>query len=169
MTEQPEPRVTPCGNYLDALESLFARYGLQLVTVHDTAAIPGTFWGEPEAGLVGNRLYVRHDTPVHSAFHEACHYVCMDAQRRSMLDTDAGGSVAEENGVCYLQVLLADLLPGYDRHRMMQDMDAWGYSFRLGSARAWFEDDAVDASEWLTRHGLLDAEGRPTFRIRTEQ
>ena len=24
-------------------------------------------------------------------------------------------------------------------------MDAWGYTFRLGSARAWFENDADDA------------------------
>ena len=166
MTEQPEPRVTPCGNYLDALESLFARYGLQLVTVHDTAAIPGTFWGEPEAGLVGNRLYVRHDTPVHSAFHEACHYVCMDAQRRSMLDTDAGGGYEEEDGVCYLQILLSEHIAEMGRERMFSDMDAWGYSFRLGSSKAWFQQDAEDALVWLQHYGLVDNSGQPAWKLR---
>ncbi len=29
-------------------------------------------------------------------------------------------------------------------------MDAWGYSFRLGSTRAWFEGDAQDARAWLS-------------------
>jgi hypothetical protein len=37
----------------------------------------------------------------------------------------------------------------------MADMDAWGYSFRLGSTRAWFEGDAEDAREWLEQRGLL--------------
>ena len=66
----------------------------------------------------------------------------MDAGRRRGLDTDAGGDYDEENAVCYLQILLADELPGFGRARMMADMDAWGYSFRLGSAQAWFERDA---------------------------
>jgi hypothetical protein len=39
----------------------------------------------------------------------------------------------------------------------MQDMDAWGYTFRLGSARAWFEEDAEDARTWLQQRGLLPA------------
>jgi hypothetical protein len=34
-------------------------------------------------------------------------------------------------------------------------MDAWGYSFRLGSARAWFEQDAEDARAFLEARGLL--------------
>jgi hypothetical protein len=37
----------------------------------------------------------------------------------------------------------------------MTDMDAWGYSFRLGSARAWFERDADDARTFLRERGLL--------------
>ena len=37
----------------------------------------------------------------------------------------------------------------------MQDMDAWGYSFRLGSTRDWFESDAEDAREFLMNHGLM--------------
>jgi hypothetical protein len=98
--------------------------------------------------------------------HEACHYVCMAPGRRAALDTDAGGDYAEENGVCYLQVLLADELPEVGRARMFADMDAWGYSFRLGSARAWFEADAEDAREWLRRHHIIDAADRPTWSLR---
>ena len=130
--------------------------------------IPGSFWQPPEAGLVGNALYIRDDTPAHSALHEACHYACLDAGRRAGLDTDAGGDYDEENAVCYLQILLADELPGFGRARMMADMDAWGYSFRLGSARSWFEEDAADARSWLQRHGLIDATGRPTFALRMD-
>jgi hypothetical protein len=68
--------------------------------------------------------------------------------------------------VCYLQILLADELPAPGRDRMLLDMDAWGYTFRLGSARAWFELDAADASAWLRVHGLIDDAGRPTFALR---
>ena len=155
MAEQQQQPVASSGDYLEGLERLFARYGIRLDIVADEVPIPGSFWGDSEAGLVANRLYVRSDTPVHSAFHEACHYICMDAQRRAQLDTDAGGSVEEENGVCYLQILLADYLGDYDRNRMMQDMDAWGYSFRLGSSRAWFEQDAEDARQWLLQAGII--------------
>jgi hypothetical protein len=45
-------------------------------------------------------------------------------------------------------------------------MDEWGYTFRLGSARAWFEQDAAEAREWLLRLGLIAADARPTFRLR---
>ncbi|MDJ0861338.1 MAG: hypothetical protein QNJ82_03765, partial [Gammaproteobacteria bacterium] len=115
------------------LEALLARFGLALAAVHSGEPIPGSFWGEPEAGLVGTRLYVRGDTPVHSALHETCHFVCMDEARRTQLHTDAGGDYREEDSVCYLQVLLADAVPGLGRERLFSDMDAWGYSFRLGS------------------------------------
>ena len=128
--------------------------------------IPGSFWQPPEAGLNGGGLYVRDDTPVHSALHEACHYICMDQSRRENLDTDAGGDYAEENGVCYLQVLLADHLPGMGKNRMFSDMDAWGYSFRLGSSRTWFERDAEDARAWLQHYQLIDDDNAPTWRLR---
>jgi hypothetical protein len=36
----------------------------------------------------------------------------------------------------------------------MADMDAWGYTFRLGSTRAWFEGDAEDALAFLAARGL---------------
>ena len=137
-----------------ALEALLAPRGL---VVEQAAGddIAGSYWGETEAGLIGNRLILRPDTPVHSALHEACHYVCADAARRATLHTDAGGDDLEECAVCYLQCLLANALPGYSRERLWSDMDAWGYSFRLGSARAWFERDAQDARDWLAQRGLL--------------
>jgi hypothetical protein len=52
------------------------------------------------------------------------------------------------------------------RERLFADMDTWGYSFRLGSAKDWFEQDAEDARLWLLKHGLIDAEGHPTWRVR---
>jgi len=94
--------------------------------------------------------------------------VCMAPGIRAALDRDAGGDDAEECAVCYLQILLADELP-MGRDRMLADMDAWGYTFRLGSARDWFERDASDARAWLAREGLVDSAGRPSFRIRFEQ
>jgi hypothetical protein len=141
---------------LPALQAALAARGLSLEPVAAGAAIPGSYWGAPEAGLVADRLHVRADTPVHSALHEAAHWLCMDAERRQALHTDAGGDFDEENAVCYLQILLADAVPGMGRERMLADMDAWGYTFRLGSARRWFEEDAADAREWLQRRGLIE-------------
>ncbi len=161
------PAVVVLGEgFEDAARALLDRLGLALCLVADEAAIPGSWWGEREAGLRGTGLHARRDTPLHSVLHEACHFVCMTAARRAALDTDAGGDYDEENGVCYLQVLLADELPGFGRARMFADMDAWGYSFRLGSARAWFETDADDARAWLLGHGLVDESGRPSWRLR---
>jgi hypothetical protein len=169
MMEELEPQVTPCRDYLEALGKLFSCYGLTPELVADSADIPGSFWGEPEAGLIGNRLYLRGDTPLHSAFHEACHYICMDQERRDVLDTNAGGSVEEENGVCYLQILLADYLEGYDSERMMHDMDTWGYSFRLGSSHAWFEQDADDARKWLLGAGIILDNNAPSWKLNSQQ
>jgi hypothetical protein len=150
----------------EPLATLLARYGMTLAWVPPETAIPGSYWGDSEAGLIGARLLVRDDTPVHSALHEAGHYICMDADRRARLHTDAGGDDVEENGVCYLQILLADELPGVGRARMCADMDAWGYTFRLGSARAWFERDAEDARDWLRQNGLIDPKERPLWQVR---
>jgi len=148
------------------LQGVLAEYGLSVVLLAEGEAIVGSFWGDSEAGLVGDQLYVRADTPLHSALHEACHYLCMDEQRRQALHTDAAGDYDEENGVCYLQILLADRLAVMGRARMWADMDAWGYSFRFGSARAWFEEDAEDAVQWLQRHGLLDQSAKLTNQLR---
>jgi hypothetical protein len=141
-------------------------YGLELQVVPKDEAIPGSFWGDEEAGLIGSTLLAWPNTPLHSILHETCHYICMDEQRRNGLDTDAGGDYDEENAVCYLQILLADEIPGFGRDRMMADMDEWGYTFRLGSARAWFMEDAEDAREWLLRHGLVTPDTRPIFNPR---
>jgi hypothetical protein len=129
--------------------SLFARHGLQLQPVADGEAIPGSYWGECEAGLIGSNVYARLDTPVHSVLHEACHLLTMPAERRAAVHTDATDSVAEEDATCYLQILLADHLPGVGRERLMHDMDTWGYTFRLGSTQAWFEHDATDARAFV--------------------
>ena len=166
-----ERSVLTCGQ-IDRvhLEALLDRYGLDLVFEDDGAEIPGSHWGAPEAGLVGRRVHVRGDTPVHSLLHETGHVVCMDQARRRTLHTDAGEDEKdgdlEESGVCFLQIVLADEIPGVGRRRLMRDMDLWGYSFRLGSTRAWFEDDAEDARRWLVRKGLIDADGRPTWALR---
>ena len=149
-----------------ALAKMLARYGLQLCQVEAGQAIPGSYWGDSEAGLIGRQLFIRADTPVHSALHEACHYICMSPARRARLHTDAGGSNAEECAVCYLQIILADYLPEVGQARLLADMDEWGYSFRLGSARRWFEEDASEARAWLLAHELLDQAGRPSWQLR---
>ncbi|MBN8728643.1 MAG: hypothetical protein J0H15_13205 [Xanthomonadales bacterium] len=138
-----------------AIRTLLSRHGLVLHEVPDAAGIPGSYWGEPEAGVIADGVYARADTPVHSLLHEACHLIVAPAERRALIHTDASDSQEEEDAACYLQILLADALPGVGRERLMADMDAWGYSFRLGSTRAWFERDAEDARTWLAARGLL--------------
>jgi len=150
-----------------ALQHLLDPYAILLEIVPNSASIPGSYWGDSEAGLIKNTLYVRAETPVHSALHEACHYICLDSERRDALDTDAGGDYDEENAVCYLQILLATKLSGCSADTLMKNMDSWGYSFRLGSAFAWFNDDAEDAQQWLLREKLIDENNIPTGRLRT--
>jgi hypothetical protein len=149
-----------------AVALLLSRYGLTLTLVAPEEVIPGSYWGESEAGLKGDLLYARLDTPVHSVLHEASHYICMAPERRAALDRDAGGDDSEESAVCYLQVLLADELPGVGRERLASDMDEWGYSFRLGNTRTWFNSDAEDARVWLVEHGVIDCDSRLTGRLR---
>jgi len=149
-----------------AAAGVASAYGAELVELPRDAEIPGSYWGAPEAGLVGARVYVRPDTPVHSFLHELCHLVCMDPARRATLVTDAGGDDDEECAVCYLQLVLAAELPGFGLERALADMDAWGYSFREGSARAWLAGDARDARAWLVARGLVDRNGAPTWALR---
>jgi hypothetical protein len=148
------------------LEALLLRYNLESTQIADGDEIPGSYWGAPEAGILGMTVLFRGDTPLHSALHEACHTICMDPARRQVLDTDAGGEDPEECAVCYLQIVLAAALPEVGSQRLMTDMDRWGYSFRLGSTRAWFEKDAEDARAWLLEHGLIDPRNRPTWQLR---
>lgn len=171
MTPDPSPgnhtpvlrlRDIPAKNMTRLLEG----YGLQLELVPDGEAIPGSYFHDEEAGIIGLKVLVRQDTPLHSILHEACHTICMDGERRAVLHTDAGGEYEEENAVCYLQILLADLIPALGRERMLQDMDTWGYTFRLGSAGRWFHEDAEEAHQWLIQYGLLGAGDVPVFRLR---
>ena len=149
-----------------SLAKLLGAYGLRIITVAPDEEIPGSFWGDEEAGLINDELIARADTPLHSILHETCHYICMDKARREAMHTDAGGDYDEENAVCYLQVLLADHVNDFGRDRMFKDMDRWGYSFRLGSARAWFERDAEDALAWLVRHNLVTRQQLPCWTLR---
>ncbi|MCL7750730.1 hypothetical protein LV475_03860 [Guyparkeria hydrothermalis] len=156
-----------------ALDRLVARYGLPLAWVTPGEPIPGSFWGDDEAGIIGSTLYVRPDTAVHSALHEFAHIVCMDETRRAAAHTDAGSDDVEEEAVCYLQILLAEHVEGFGRERALADMQAWGYTFRVGSPAAWFEGDADRATDWLLNLGLVERTNdavtgatQPTFRPR---
>lgn len=133
----------------DAASALLEAHGLELRKVADGEPIPGSYWGDSEAGLIGTTVFVRADTPVHSLLHEAAHLLVMPEERRRAVHTDASDSQLEEDAACYLQILMADSLAGVGRDRLMTDMDAWGYTFRLGSARAWFERDAEDARAFV--------------------
>ncbi|MDR2872223.1 MAG: hypothetical protein LBV45_06845 [Xanthomonadaceae bacterium] len=137
------------------IADLLAEYDLRLQMVADGGPIPGSYWGEPEAGIIANTVYARGDTPLHSLLHEACHLIVLPPERRALVHTDATDSIPEEDATCYLQIVLAGRLSGAGSDRLMADMDAWGYTFRLGSARAWFENDAEDARQWLIERDLL--------------
>ena len=163
--QEPDPRLrgddhpdvlTLADIGFDAAAALLHRYGLTLVRVEDGAPIPGSYWGESEAGIIGTTVHARGDTPMHSLLHEAGHLIVLPPERRTGVHTDATDSVAEEDAVCVLQALLGDALPGVGRERVLADMDAWGYTFRLGSARAYLERDAGDAWAWLQARGLVD-------------
>ena len=143
----------------DAPATLLARFDLRLERVAHGDPIPGSFWGDEEAGIIGSTVHARDDTPVHSLLHEAGHLIMLSPERRLDVHTDATDSIEEEDATCYLQIVLADQLPGVGRERLMADMDAWGYSFRLGSTRAWFEQDADNARQWLIDRRLLTADG----------
>ena len=172
MTDGGQPTVANVLRIADlakgAANSLLDRFGLSLEQVEQHSAIPASFWGDEEAGVRGLEVYVRADTPVHSLLHEMCHVICMDRERRGELDRDAGGNDLEESAVCYLQIILADYLPGVGRERLMADMDTWGYSFRLGKTKDWFVSDAEDARLWLLRHELINEACEPRWCLRID-
>lgn len=148
------------------IQALLDRYGITIQCVNRIDDIPYSFWGNPEAGRLAEQLFIREDTPVHSLLHESCHYICMPSEQRNQKVIDAKGSAMEENACCYLQILLADKLHGYDREQLMQDMDAWGYSFRLGSARRWFSQDAQEVKDWLINCEIIDQQSEITWQLR---
>ncbi|MEO8460323.1 MAG: hypothetical protein ABI451_07330 [Dokdonella sp.] len=140
---------------LTDVRKLLADFDLRFELIDDGLAIPGSYWGEPEAGIIGSTIHARGDTPVHSLLHEAGHLIVQSPERRASIHTNATDSVAEEDACCYLQVVLADRLGGVTRERIMRDMDEWGYTFRLGSTNAWFEHDASETRAWLIARGFL--------------
>jgi len=127
--------------------------------------IPFSYFGTPEAGLFGKYIFASRQTPIHSVLHEAAHVICMSPQRRRALRSDAGGEYSEENCVLYLQVTMAPAI-GVAHSEMCSDMDAWGYTFRLGSALAWYQSDASECRQQLMRWGVLDATHELTFHMR---
>lgn len=151
---------------IDSVRALLHRFELSLEIQAPDENISGSFWGDSEAGIVATIVYVRDDTPIHSLLHEASHVICMTPERREGLNKDAGGDDLEEAAVCFLQILLADHIAEVGSERLMRDMDSWGYSFRLGSTRRWFEDDAEDARTWLLAQRLIDESGRLSFQLR---
>ncbi|MBP3194486.1 MAG: hypothetical protein J6M05_02315 [Cardiobacteriaceae bacterium] len=145
--------------------NLLLKFGLKTEFVADGADIPGTYWGEPEAGLISDTLFVRRDTPVHSALHEAAHWICMDDKRRRNLHTEAGGTVMEECAVNWLQILLAEELSDVGRENMLADMTAWKYSYREGSVYAWLKGDGLEARDWLIEKQIINKDGELTFSV----
>src|SRR5687768_9521496 len=58
-TITPEPTVTRVAELpLTALADLLLPHGLTLVWLAPGSAIPGSYWGESEAGLIGDNLYL---------------------------------------------------------------------------------------------------------------
>lgn len=157
-----------CFNNIDTstLTAVLGLYGVEIIEVPEHSPIPYSFWGTPEAGRINNKLYVRFDTPIHSILHESCHFICMPKKQRILDKIDAAGSSKEENACCYLQLLMSDHIDGFSREQHMKNMDEWGYSFRLGSAAAWFYQDADDAREWLLDQMIIDQDDQISWKLR---
>jgi hypothetical protein len=145
--------------------NLLNQFGILAEWLADGEDITGSFWGAPEAGIIGKRVYVRGDTPVHSFLHETSHIICMKPELREQHTGNAESDDLEESAVCYLQILLGGSIPGVGQDRLMQDMDTWGYSFRLGSTQNWFTQDAQDAKEWLQKRNVIDRTGLLTGKL----
>ncbi len=78
---------------------------------------------------------------------------------------DAAGGLSEENATCYLQILLTDQIRGFTRIQHMNDMDEWGYSFRLGSCKTWFVQDTEDTKVWLHSQNIIDQNSHLTWKL----
>jgi|TARA_B110000977_G_scaffold78491_1_gene105621 hypothetical protein len=150
----------------DVLKPILTAYSMRIVEVTDNQTIPYSFWGDREAGRLGNTLYARADTPLHSLLHELCHYICMPASERNKDLVDAAGSASEENACCFFQIILSAFIDNYNQSRLFEDMDSWGYSFRLGSAIRWYTEDAEDTREWLIEKNILLANNQPSWELR---
>jgi len=88
------------------LEVMLDRYGLAFVLAAPEEVIPGSYWGEREAGLMGSRSSPGSTRRcIRCCTGRAISSACRPSGRAG-LDTDAGGDDAEENAVCYLQILI---------------------------------------------------------------
>ncbi|MEM7019699.1 MAG: hypothetical protein AAF512_20470 [Pseudomonadota bacterium] len=150
----------------EAIRPVLDKYQLKLNIIHENSAIPHSFWGSPEAGRFKSQLYARKDTPLHSILHESAHYVCMTKEQRLCPEIDAGGSALIEDACCFLQILWSDYVENFSRHVHLDDMNQWGYSFRLGSSSRWFYADAGDAREWLIQQNIINPQNEPTWEMR---
>ena len=81
---------------LNSIAALLGKFKLSVDLMPDDATINGSYWGEPEAGIVGNRVLVRRDTPVHSLLHETCHIVCMTPERRQRFKGDGNAEEIQD-------------------------------------------------------------------------
>ena len=155
---------------VQGLAEFAANLDLSIRHVGPAQPIPGSYWGAPEAGVVASTVFVQATTPLHSLLHEAAHVLIRTPEQRSGLDTDVGGDDGEEEAVCALQLELAAALAGYSLAACLADMDAWGYSFRQGSARGWFDEDAAAARTRWPAHvrelvaGLSGPDSAPATR-----
>ena len=165
-----------------------ARRGTDLIDdlgrrqVAGEAALPGGAEraGHAAAGLAGD---AHRDALAGGAARRVAHQHALD--QRAVVQSPqrlAGGAVVggdgadlveqpreqrgAESAACYLQLLLADALPGIGRERLAEDMDRWGYSFRLGDTRSWFSSDAADARAWLVAADIIDPAGQLSGRCR---
>src|SRR3546814_11455545 len=92
--------------------ALLARYDLHLEHVPDDAPIPGSYWGESEAGLIGTTVHAPSDTPVHSLLHKACHLIVLSPDRRAAVHTDTPASAEEEDAVALRHAMPGEAHPG---------------------------------------------------------
>lgn len=167
MTKKTVRQCVTVGDFqIKELQDLIGKYHLKVKILNDKQEIPASFWGDPEAGLIGKTIFVKKITPLHSFFHEFSHLICMPEYRRLNLIKDAKSNDDEESAVCYLQILLANCLLGLNTMTFMRDMDDWGYSFRLGSTKEWFKNDANDSRKWLQKENILDERGNITWSLR---
>ncbi len=142
-------------------------YGARLERVPAGAAIPGSYWGDTEAGLdrqhrVRARRHARAFVPARAlSLHlhgrrAPCR--ARDRRRRHATTRSAasatcrccspsGSTASAQRAAC------ATWTRGATR-------------FREGSARAWFDGDGAHARAWLLDHGLVDSAGQPTLRLR---
>ena len=92
----------------------------------------------------------------------------MSEERRKCLDRDAGGDDLEEAAVCYLQMLLADHLPGCrsrpaDAGHGQPGVTVSGSAIRAaGSSRT-----LATRVDWLLDNGLISSADNPLFILRT--